>query len=81
MDADYDVRVPNDYSAFKELMRSRREAIRRLRKEREMQEQWGSDEEDEEDEDLDLDEERRRKLSGCTHHCCLGYSTSDTKLH
>ncbi|UZJ57270.1 hypothetical protein CBS101457_006590 [Exobasidium rhododendri] len=28
MDADYDVRVPNDYNEFKELIRKRREAVR-----------------------------------------------------
>jgi hypothetical protein len=34
MDADYDVRVPNDYNEFKDLIRRRREAIRQLAKER-----------------------------------------------
>lgn len=63
MDADYDVRVPNDYGLFKELVRSRKEAVRRVRKEKEMQEEWGSDEEDDDEEDEAVEEERRRKMS------------------
>ncbi|KAK0527847.1 hypothetical protein OC834_004278 [Tilletia horrida] len=56
MDADYDPRLPNDYAAFRALLRERRQAERELARQRrgDDEEEWLSDEED------DLAEEQRR---------------------
>lgn len=70
MDADYDVRIPNDYSQFKDLVRKRREAVRRVEQARKAQkelekygnssEEDGEDDSDEEDND---EKYRRSKMS------------------
>lgn len=63
MDADYDVQVPNDYSDFKSILRKRREALRKIRKEAETEEAlrragYVSPEDEEDSED---DHKRKKK--------------------
>lgn len=71
MDADYDVRVPNDYNEVKELMRTRREAIEQMAKARQaenaMKRSGGILQQDDEDyesesEEDDDDSYRRNKM-------------------
>ena len=54
MDADYDARVPNDFNEFKELLRKRREAVKRLSRAQahvlnEDEEEYHSESEDEQE--------------------------------
>lgn len=65
-DADYDPRTPNDYAAWKDVVRNRREALKRMEAQKRREE--GDDEEEQEEErdwagerDREVDEERLRK--------------------
>lgn len=86
MDADYDPRTPNDYTAYKELLKARREAIRqRQNAERRAAQDddegytksgWARrpswDHDDSAESSEEEDEERRRKLS---QSFCCSWST------
>lgn len=69
MDADYDVRVPNDYNEIREVMRTRREAVKQMARAQEAEEALKKSgdymQQDEEEYESDSEEEdlyRRNKM-------------------
>ncbi|PWN20352.1 hypothetical protein BCV69DRAFT_206776 [Microstroma glucosiphilum] len=67
-DADYDPRTPNDYAAWKDVVRNRREALKRMEAQRRREAGDGDDDQederdwvDERDREREVDEERLRK--------------------
>lgn len=87
MDADYDVRTPNDYNEFKALVRSRREAVKQMKREQRAEEArkeskgyLGRDIEDDESESEEEDSYRRSKMGKFAPPAIYHQASAPSKL-